>query len=122
VESRWAIAGVAEKNRHREPHSRRDAVRWVALNIVGTEEGDPDFVSDGEKRARPSLPEYAVAGPVLQWLPLVTRHAALRRDTDRGIDGVPGGSRLVTFRFRVPVGGKNVTAASKLVCPRLALG
>ena len=55
---------MAEKDGHGKLEPRGDTVRWVTLDVVGAEEGDPDLVPNGEQRARPRLPEYAVAGPV----------------------------------------------------------
>lgn len=118
----WAFTDAIKKDGNCEPQPRRDAVEWIALDVIGAEEGDPDLVPDGKQRARSRLLEYAVASPVPQWFCLVAGDAAYRRDMDLGVDRVPRGSRMITFRFGAPVGDKNVAVASKLICPRIAFG
>jgi hypothetical protein len=62
--NRRSFTDVTEKYGHREPQSRRDAIEWVALDIVGAKEGDPDLVSDGEQRTQPRFTEHTIASPV----------------------------------------------------------
>ena len=113
---------MAEKDGHCEPQSRRNAVRWVALDIVGAEEGDSDLMSDGEQGAKSRLPKYVIASPVSQLVPLIAGRTAFRRNADLRVDRVPGGPRAITLRLRVPINCKNVTVASQLKFPRFALG